>query len=135
MKRKEMLLQRSRRCRCRYCGGKLSLKRIVYSEFEDARLELYCEDCQRLEFGVENDIYDVAKYFVESLEFNCYPNFPDNNHTKQMNIAKVCEILSLGCRQLGLLGNQGFFLNSNNGEKKIGKCVVLKEDDLGADMT
>lgn len=130
--RRELLLGRIKRCRCKFCGGELSLKRIAFSEFEDARLELYCESCGRLEFGVEGEIYDVGKYFVEDMEFNCFPNFPDNEHTKQMNIAKVCEILTFGNRQLGLLDSNGFIDDAlKENSKKIGKCIVIEDSELG----
>ena len=60
-KRVDMLKKRTHRCVCKYCGGKLKLRQIIFSEFEDARTEIFCSDCDRIEFGVEQEIYDSAK--------------------------------------------------------------------------
>ena len=38
--RVEMLKRRAQRCVCKHCGGKLSLKRIIFSEQDDARIEI-----------------------------------------------------------------------------------------------
>ena len=39
-KRVEMLKKRVKRCVCKSCGGKLSLRQLYYNEFEDARIEI-----------------------------------------------------------------------------------------------
>ena len=41
------------------------MKQLVFSEYDDARVEIFCRDCDRIEFGVEPEIYEIAKYFVE----------------------------------------------------------------------
>ena len=56
-RRLEMLKGRTKRCVCRYCGNNLILKKIVFSEHEDSRVEIFCESCDRIEFGVEKEIY------------------------------------------------------------------------------
>ena len=50
-KRLEMLKQRSQRCVCKYCGGALRVRQIVFTEYEDARIELFCKDCDTLSLG------------------------------------------------------------------------------------
>lgn len=49
----QMLRNRVKHCVCKYCGGQLKLRQISFSEFEDARTEIFCSDCDRIEFGVE----------------------------------------------------------------------------------
>lgn len=61
-----MLKKRTKRCVCKYCGGKLKLRRIIFSEYEDARIEIFCSQCDRIEFGVEPEISRSAEYFVEN---------------------------------------------------------------------
>lgn len=39
--RVDVLKQRAGRCCCKFCGGKLVVRRIIFSEDEDARIELF----------------------------------------------------------------------------------------------
>ena len=125
-----MLKQRKKRCVCKYCGGMLKLKRIIFSEYEDARIEIFCSECNRIEFGVEKEIYASAKYFVENSGFNCFPDLDDNERTKQMTISKGCEIMAWEARNFGILNENGFTIDLKMNENMLGQCVVFTEDDL-----
>lgn len=129
-KRLNVLKKRANRCVCKYCGGKLKLRRIIFSEFEDARIEIFCSSCDRIEFGVEPAIYNSAKFFVENSKFNCYPDMDNNDLTKQMTIAKVAEIMAWENQNLGFLTEDGFAVPINMNENFIGECITLSEDDL-----
>lgn len=129
-KRVNILKQRTRRCVCRYCGSRLKLKRIVFSDYEDTRVEIFCSNCDRIEFGVEQEIYNSAKYFVENTRFNCFPELDDNERTKEMTIAKVCEIMDWEARNLGIVNEKGFTVELNINENILGKCITLSDDDL-----
>ena len=75
--RNQMLRKRAKRCVCKYCGGRLRLKQLVFSEYDDARTEIFCRECDRIEFGVEQEIYKSAQYFFgESLRHKITINFP-----------------------------------------------------------
>lgn len=104
----EMLKKRTKRCRCKYCGSPLEIRRIIYGKIEDARVEIFCSNCDRIEYGIEPEIYQAAKYFVEEMQYNAYPDLDNSETTKQMSIAKVCEIISWGCQNLGLIDDDGF---------------------------
>ena len=132
-KRLDMLKRRTKRCVCKYCGGKLKLRRIIFSSYEDARIEIFCESCDRIEFGVEPEIYSSAKYFVENSRFNCYPDMDDNGLTRQMTIAKVAEIMAWENQNLGFLNSSGFRVALDLNENFIGECITLSEDDLNID--
>ena len=54
--RLDMLKERTKRCVCKFCGNKLRLKRIIFSSYEEVRVEIFCEKCNRIEFGVEPEI-------------------------------------------------------------------------------
>lgn len=123
--RLEMLKRRALRCVCKHCGGRLSLKRMIFSEQDDARIEIYCDHCERLEFGVEKEIYANAKYFVEELQFNCFADLDANELTKGMNIAKVCEIMSWGDKRLGVLDEEGFCVPLKPAEDLAGAYSIL----------
>ncbi len=129
-KRMEMLKTRTKRCVCKYCGGRLKLRRIIFSNFEDSRIEIFCRDCDRIEFGVEPEIYASAKYFVENSRFNCYPDLDDNEKTKQMTIAKVCEIMAWENQNIGILEGSGFTIPLKINAGFVGECVTLTEEDL-----
>lgn len=132
-KRIDMLKKRTRRCVCKYCGGRLKLRRIIFSDYEDARIEIFCKDCDRIEFGVEPEIYASAKYFVENSKYNCYPDLDDNEKTKQMTIAKICEIMAWQDQNIGILNNEGFCVSLNLNENFVGECVTLSDEDLEED--
>jgi len=129
-KRINMLKRRKKHCVCRYCGGNLKLKRIIFSEYEDARVEIFCSNCDRIEFGVEREIYHSAKFFVENTNFNCFPELDRNERSKQMSISKVCEIMAWHDRNMGIIDNEGFTIPLNWNENFIGECITLSDDDL-----
>lgn len=106
--RLEMLNERKGHCCCKYCGSDLEIRRMTFGASEDVRGELYCPKCEKIEFGVEKEIYAVAEYFVEEMEFQCYFDIEDAILQKQMNIAKVAEIISWGFVNLGYVKEEGF---------------------------
>lgn len=133
--RVERLKNRTKRCVCKYCGGSLSLRRIVFSEHEAARVEIFCNHCQRIEYGVEPEIYHNAKYFVDVLGFNGYPDLDANEKTRRMNIAKVSEIMTWGDKNLGFLNQDGFTVPVQQNKKVIGECLILDREDVEATYT
>ena len=110
MKRNRMedLVSRSERCCCKQCGGKLEVRIVVYNKYGGSGAELYCDHCQKIEYGTEQEIYRAAKNFVDRLGFNHFVDLEENERTYMLNIAKVCEILSWGGKYWGLLGKDGF---------------------------
>ena len=129
-KRLSMLKDRTKRCVCKYCGGHLRLKQITFSQYDDARIEIFCEDCDRLEFGVEPEIYASAQFFVEETDFNCYPDLDDSGKTKQMTIAKVSDIITWQNQNIGILTPQGYQIPLELNERFIGECTTYSEEDL-----
>lgn len=101
------LKQRAERCCCRYCGHKLEIHAVIFNQYGGAGAELYCPNCQKIEYGTEYAIYEAAKDFVDEMEFSYYLNLEDNERTYQMNIAKVCEIISWICKEWGWLNKNG----------------------------
>lgn len=126
----EALKTRSKRCVCKYCGAPLKVKSILIAEFLEARIELYCDNCERIEYGVEPEIYASAKYFVEEMGFNAYPGMDDSIATRQMNIAKVAEIISWGCNHLGYLKDEGYVTPPTFCHIDTSEASVFTDDDL-----
>ena len=106
--RVERLKQRAKYCCCRYCGSELHVRQIVFQTQAAARIELYCDQCKKIEYGVEKEAYASAKAFVEATQFNHFPDMEDNEQRRQMNIAKVSNITSWQLRYLGLTNETGF---------------------------
>lgn len=129
-KRTEMLKERTKRCVCKYCGGQLKLRQILFSKYDEARIEIFCQDCDRIEFGVEPEIYHNAKFFVDETNFNCYRDLDDNEKTKQMTVAKVCEIINWQNQNIGILTPNGYNIPLKPNEQYIGECVTFSEDAL-----
>lgn len=126
----ETLKARAKRCCCKYCGGKLTLKRIIFSDFEDARVEIYCDSCERIDYGIEPEIYQSAQNFVDQLEFNYFPDLTPNARTRRMNVAKVCEIMAWGYQNTGLLDEHGFTVPLSCEGQPLSQCLILTEDEL-----
>ena len=128
------LAGRVERCCCRYCGSPLELKRITFSHFEDSRVEIFCTRCARIEYGTEPEIYQSAKQFVEHFDFNWYTYLDENAQTRQMTIAKICDILSWHDQQIGILGQEGFEIAVKQPEQNRGDCVALTDEELQAEL-
>ena len=129
-KRLSMLKDRVKRCKCKYCGGQLSIKQLSFSSLDEARTEIFCNNCDRIEFGVEPEIYANAKFFVDETNFNCFPDLDDNDRTRQMSIAKVCEIMTWLSQNIGILKPEGFQIELMMNEHYIGECITLSDIDL-----
>lgn len=107
-KRVEEMIARSERCCCKQCGGPLEIRIIVYNKYGGSGAELYCPNCQKIEYGTEPEIYRAAKDFVDRTGFNHFVDLEENDRTYMLNIAKVGEILSWGTKYWGLTGKDGF---------------------------
>lgn len=129
-KRFDMLKKRTERCVCKYCGGKLYLRQIIFSSYEEVRVEIFCKNCNRIEFGVEPEIYKSANYFVDETEFNCFPDLDDSEKTRQMSIAKLCEIMTWQNQNIGILTPDGYQIATNMKDHFIGECVTFSDADL-----
>lgn len=130
-KRVTMLKSRAQRCVCRSCGERLSLRQIDFNDFEDARTELFCERCDRLEFGTEPEIYASAQYYVDEYDLNLYPDMGKNAVTRRMTIVRVVEIMGWALENLGYLGKDGFSVPPAADDKVLGECLVLNDRTIG----
>ena len=130
LKRLNDLKWRVKNCRCRYCGSPLKVRRILYGNNPEGRIEIFCTECDRIEYGVEPEIYAAAKYFVEEFDFNIFPNNDDSEKTKQMNIAKVCDIIAWGCKNMGILTAKGFTVPLDLSKTVLGEEVIFHDEDL-----
>lgn len=132
--RLEELKVRTKNCCCRYCGGDLKLRRILYGLADGGRVEIFCDDCDRIEYGVNKEIYHVAKYFEDEFQLNLYPENDDSLQTYQMNVAKICDIIAWGCKNLGLLDERGFKVPVDISGSILGEEVVLYDMDLDEEV-
>lgn len=129
-KRSEQLKRRSERCCCRYCGGTLEIKSILFSDFIEARVELYCPNCDRIEFGTEPEIYASAQYFAEVMNYNCYPELDNNENTKRMTVARLCDIMAWQDKHLGIIDDDGFKIDVNKPDLLLNNGSLFNDNDL-----
>ncbi|MDO4281479.1 MAG: hypothetical protein Q4C56_07605 [Peptococcaceae bacterium] len=128
--RVERLKERAKHCCCRYCGGELAVRQIIFYTQAEARVELYCDSCEKIEYGVEKSLYASAKALVESMDFNYFPDLAEGEERKQMNIAKVCALTSWQMRYLGLLSDDGFKVPIEITEYGMDECTTIADGDL-----
>ncbi|MBR2009019.1 MAG: hypothetical protein IJ936_02725, partial [Peptococcaceae bacterium] len=128
-KRLKELRERTARCCCRFCGSSLEIRKIVFTGY-DSRIELFCSECNQIEYGTEPELYLSAKYFVETMEFNYYPDLDDNVQTKKMNIAKVCDIMAWQNKHMGFLNADGFAVPVELNPSILGNMLVVNESEL-----
>ena len=128
--RRDMLEKRSKRCRCRYCGGTLEVKSIIFNDYIEARVELYCPECDRIEFGTEPEIYASAQYFAEVMNYNCYPLLDNNANTRRMTIARLCDIMAWQDKHLGIIDDDGFKIAVSMPSGILDNGVLLSDKDL-----
>lgn len=125
-----MLQKRGARCVCKYCGGPLRVKSIAFNEIVDGRTELYCDKCGRIEYGVEPEIYQNAKYYIDELDYNCYPELDYSEFTRQMSVARVAEIMDWLATNLGIVGEDGFTVPIKMDPNRVSECLHLTDADL-----
>ena len=121
---------RVKNCKCKYCGSPLRLRRILYGNNPQGRVEIFCTECNRIEYGIEPEIYSVVKYFVEEFNFNIYPHNDESEKTKQMNVAKVSEIIAWAYKNMGLLGSRGFTIPIDITKSILGEDVIYRDNDI-----
>ncbi|MBR2009171.1 MAG: hypothetical protein IJ936_03490 [Peptococcaceae bacterium] len=102
--------EREQRCVCKMCGGPLKQKMIVFDRYGGHGMELYCEHCQKVEYGTEPEIYALANRFVEQTQFNYYLDMQEDRRSEMLNISKICEIFSWFLREIDLLDGEGIHL-------------------------
>lgn len=124
------LKARVNRCKCSYCGSELILRRISYGNAEEGRLDIFCPSCNRIEYGVEPEIYQIAKYYVDEIGFDYYGELDVSILKDRMNMAKVCEIMQWCCKNLGLVDREGFLAEVNMDEALNGQDLLLSESFL-----
>ena len=121
---------RVKNCCCRYCGGKLKLKRIFYGNTKDGRVEIFCSECDRIEYGVEREIFLSAKYYVDEFGFTLYPGQEITQKIYQMNVAKICVIIAWGFKSFSLLDYDGFKIPFDIATEILGEEIIFTEEEL-----
>jgi hypothetical protein len=124
------LKARTARCVCRYCGKPLSLRKITYAAYDEAKIDIFCDHCDRIEFGVEPEVYKIAEYYVDEMQYDHYPELDDSTRKRRMNIAIICEILTWGYNNIGILGKDGFTINLQYKQELLGSALLISDTEL-----
>ena len=124
------LHKRIQRCKCKYCGSQLELRKLTYSSFALSKLEVFCKHCNRIEYGTESEIFEIAEYYVDELGFDYFKDLEGDIRKREMNVAKVSEIIEWGCKNLGLINEDGFLVALNLEKEKIGEAMLFTDEEL-----
>ncbi len=128
--RVEHLKERAKDCCCSYCGGDLAVRRILYQTTAEYRIELYCDNCEKIEYGVPRALYDSAKAAIERLGFNYYPETEEGVTRNQMNIAKLSTLTAWQLRYLGMIDDERLKDAAEGSTQSMDTSTIVSEDDL-----
>lgn len=128
--RVEHLKERSKDCCCSYCGGDLAVRRILYQTTAEYRIELYCDNCEKIEYGVPRALYDSAKAAIERLGFNYYPETQEGVTRNQMNIAKLSQLTAWQLRYLGMIDDDRLKEGTEGSAQSMDANTIVSEEDL-----
>lgn len=128
--RVEHLKERAKDCCCSYCGGDLAVRRILYQTTAEYRIELYCDNCEKIEYGVPRALYDSAKAAIERLGFNYYPETEEGVTRNQMNIAKLSTLTAWQLRYLGMIDDERLKDTAEGSTQSMDTNTIVSEDDL-----
>lgn len=128
--RVEHLKERAKDCCCSYCGGDLAVRRILYQTTAEYRIELYCDSCEKIEYGVPRALYDSAKAAIERLGFNYYPETEEGVTRNQMNIAKLSTLTAWQLRYLGMIDDERLKDAAEGSTQSMDTNTIVSEDDL-----
>lgn len=128
--RVEHLKERAKDCCCSYCGGDLAVRRILYQTTAEYRIELYCDNCEKIEYGVPRALYDSAKAAIERLGFNYYPETEEGVTRNQMNIAKLSTLTAWQLRYLDMIDDERLKDAAEGSTQSMDTNTIVSEDDL-----
>lgn len=132
--RVETLKRRAKRCCCKYCGGPLTLKRITFNDFEDARIEIYCDSCDRIEYGVEPEIYRSSAKLCGQSGFQLLHRYGAKCAHSPLSVAKICEIMAWGFKNTGMLDAEGFTVPLKYNDHSQEQCLIITRKELEAEL-
>lgn len=124
------LKKRANRCICKYCGSSLELRKITYAAYDEAKIEIYCRHCNRIEYGVEPLIYKMAEYYISEIKFDYYPELDESVNKHRMNVAMINNIISWGFKNAGLIDENGFTIPINVDEELLGEVTIISRHEL-----
>lgn len=124
------LQDRAKRCVCKYCGSKLVLRKLTYGKIEEGRVEIFCPNCNRVEYGVEPEIYEAAKYLVKEINWDYFSEVENCLKKDRMNMSKAAEVISYGLDALGLLDEQGFRCKVEMKKDLLHEDILLSDNEI-----
>lgn len=128
--RMRKMQKRAGRCICKYCGNELALRKITYAAYDEAKIEVYCDNCGRIEYGTEPLIYKMAEYYIDEIKFDYYPQLDESENKRRMNIALISEIIGWGFKNAGLINEDGFNVDLSVDAEVVGEVSIFAADEL-----
>lgn len=124
------LRNRVKRCICSYCGGELELREIVYSNCKTARTEIFCSECNRMNWGSEPEIYAIGKSYMHESKFYIYKDMAASTLKDEMNRARLNEFLTWSLETLGFLDENGFTRRVSFNDATVASMFTWKRSEV-----
>lgn len=128
--RVKALQNRVKRCVCKACGTPLVLRKLTYGKIEEGRVEIFCPSCNKIEYGVEPEVYKVAKYYVEVMNWDYYSDLEASDRKTRMNVSKAAEIINWAMDALGMVNEYGFSHPVMIRQELLGEELLLNDELL-----
>lgn len=126
----EKLKKRAKRCVCKYCGKPLTLRKVTYAAYDEAKIDIHCQNCDRIEYGVEPEVYLLSKYFVEQMRYDHYPYLDETPQKRQMNISVINDIVSWAFQHADLINEEGLTIPLQIDDDTLGEIISTTADEL-----
>ena len=111
----------------------MSLRKITYAAYDEAKIEVYCDSCERIEYGTEPIIYKMAEYYADEIKFDYYPQLDESVIKRRMNVALISEIIAWGFKNAGLLDDDGFTVDLMVNPEIIGEVSIFAAEELDSE--
>lgn len=85
---------------------------------------------QKNEFGIEPELYRLAKYYVQDIGFDYYPEIEEGPTKEKMNVTKMSEIINWCCYNLGLIDDNGFTIPLKVKKQLLGSSSVFEAEEF-----
>lgn len=111
------------------------MRKITYAAYDEAKIEMYCSHCDRMEYGVEPIIYKMAEYYAEEIQFDYYPEMDESESKHRMNISTLCDIMNWALKNTGLLEESGFTVPIGVNPEILGEASIYSREELKDELS
>lgn len=128
--RTKMLQKRSERCICKYCGGELEVRSIVFNDIVEQERNFIVSIVIGLNLGQKKKFIKMRNILWKKWITIVSQIQTIQKQLGQMSVAKVCDIMNWIITHLGFVNEDGFCVPVNSDRYMLGKNILLTDEDL-----